>query len=176
MLIERARVRTLDGYGEWHHAIPKALGGLKTKENMVHLTAREHLIAHMLLPRFVKEPGKMWQALWAMVNMGEVKATGRLYEQAKIEAAKYISAANKGAKRTPEAKAKMSISRKGIKRGPCTLETKMKISAANKGKIRDPVTEEVKNKISNTMKGRPNLALKGKPWSAARRAAQLKKS
>lgn len=48
-IIKRATERTLDGYCERHHAIPKCLGGTNDKNNLVYLTAREHFICHLLL-------------------------------------------------------------------------------------------------------------------------------
>lgn len=41
--------RNIDGYYEWHHIIPKCLGGSNNNDNYVLLTAREHFIAHILL-------------------------------------------------------------------------------------------------------------------------------
>ena len=184
MLIDRARTRTLDGYGEWHHVIPRSLGGVNNTSNLVHLTAREHLIAHMLLPRFLDDSKKMWQALWCMVNMGKVKVTGRLYEQARtIHAAHWafehklpcrkgiahtpetrakMSAANKGRYPSLETRAKMSEWQIGKKHSP---ETRAKISAVKKGRATGPRTEEVKAKISTALKG-----IKRKPLSAEKRA------
>ena len=43
--------RSLECYTEKHHIIPKSMGGLDTKENLVVLTAREHYIAHLLLTK-----------------------------------------------------------------------------------------------------------------------------
>lgn len=48
-LIARAKERTLEGYVERHHIIPKCMGGLDSKENLVPLTPEEHYIAHLLL-------------------------------------------------------------------------------------------------------------------------------
>lgn len=39
----------LDGYYEYHHKIPKCMGGLDLSDNLVLLTYKEHIIAHMLL-------------------------------------------------------------------------------------------------------------------------------
>ena len=50
-LIERAQNRTLEGYVEKHHIIPKCLGGSNNKENLVELTAREHFLCHKLLTK-----------------------------------------------------------------------------------------------------------------------------
>ena len=84
-LIERARNRVITGYYEKHHIVPKSLGGANDESNLVKLTAREHVMAHMLLPRFVEEPSKMWYALWCMVNTNGVKVNSRLHEQARVE-------------------------------------------------------------------------------------------
>lgn len=48
-LIAKARQRTLEGYKERHHIVPKCMGGTDEKSNLVELTAREHFIAHLLL-------------------------------------------------------------------------------------------------------------------------------
>ena len=50
-LIQRAKTRTLTGYKEAHHIIPRCLGGQDTKDNLVDLTPEEHYIAHLLLTK-----------------------------------------------------------------------------------------------------------------------------
>lgn len=60
-IIERAQVRAntkkmankLLGYTEGHHILPKSfkMGGEKDKLNLAYLTAREHLVCHLLLSR-----------------------------------------------------------------------------------------------------------------------------
>ena len=136
-LIENARNRTIEGYVEVHHIVPKSLGGTDDESNLVKLTAREHLVAHMLLPRFVENKIPMWQALWCMVHMGEVKLTGRLYEQVKIEYRGICKGrkGRKGKKKSPETCAKISAAKTGRKHSP---ETCAKISAALKGVKKSP--------------------------------------
>ena len=109
-LIDRARNRTIEGYVERHHIVPKSLGGTDEKSNLVKLTAREHLIAHMLLPRFVENKKPMWQAVWMMMNTQGRKLTGRLYEQARIE--------YRSIKISPETLAKRSAAQTGKKLSP----------------------------------------------------------
>jgi len=85
------------GYREKHHIIPRSLGGTDDIQNLVSLTGREHYIAHLLLARFHKCI-KMTYALWMM----QLKASktcdrpcirnGRMYEWARNEFIKYISA------------------------------------------------------------------------------------
>jgi hypothetical protein len=48
-LITKAQNRTIEGYVESHHIIPRSFGGNDSKANLVKLTAREHYIAHALL-------------------------------------------------------------------------------------------------------------------------------
>jgi hypothetical protein len=48
-LVERARTRSLDGYHEIHHIIPRCMGGSDEPENLVTLTPEEHYLAHQLL-------------------------------------------------------------------------------------------------------------------------------
>ena len=96
-----------------------------------------------------------------------------------------------------ETRLKRSIAAKNRVRRPCSEETKRKISEANQGKKRSleakekmsivkvnkPLAIEHRNKISQTLKGKPKAPFsdqhrenigkvhRGKPWSAARRAA-----
>lgn len=61
-------------YTEKHHIIPRSLGGDESDTNMVTLTAREHFVAHKLLPRFLADEGdsegsrKMVYAVWILQN------------------------------------------------------------------------------------------------------------
>ena len=63
-------------YCEQHHIVPRSLGGLNTKENLVLLTAREHFVAHLLLVKMYlmekgcesKEYRKMTYALWYILG------------------------------------------------------------------------------------------------------------
>lgn len=49
-LVEKAQSRgTIVGYKETHHIVPRSFGGSDSKSNLVHLTAREHYVAHALL-------------------------------------------------------------------------------------------------------------------------------
>ena len=63
-LIERAKMRTLEGYSENHHIIPKCMGGSNELDNFVALTGREHFIAHLLLAKIYGGP--LVHALWLM--------------------------------------------------------------------------------------------------------------
>ena len=161
-IISYARNRSINGYTEQHHIIPRALGGTDTPSNLVKLTAKEHLVVHMLLPRFVVENRTMWKALFCMMNMGEIKVTGRLYEHARLTNSAHglseehkakISAAHIGKKHTEEHRAKNAKAQIGNtnRRGKVlTQETRTKLSIAHTGK---KLSSEHKAKISAKIKG-----------------------
>jgi hypothetical protein len=85
-------------YLEKHHILPKSfgLGGEKDKENLVHLTAREHYIVHCLLPKFINHVTfrkKMEYALWYLSNRNiEHVPTARAYDIAKQQVIENIKA------------------------------------------------------------------------------------
>lgn len=92
LLINKARERVLEGYGENHHIIPRCFGGSNEKENLVKLTAREHFIAHLLLYKMQTSKRKKYQMLNACIMMsGKKKINSKLYEHARIEYSKLHS-------------------------------------------------------------------------------------
>lgn len=130
-------------YYEWHHIIPKSLGGTNTKENLVLLTAREHFIAHMLLPEMYDgvEKCKMSSALWKMAHTTVTNKnrviSARQYEYIKkiyvnsikgktVEerygneigalVRKFSCERRKGKKHSEQTKRKISLAQKGLKR------------------------------------------------------------
>ena len=79
-IVDQARVRLPSGttrkqaklllqYTERHHIIPKSLGGNNTEENLVWLTAEEHLTVHLLLPKMVSEEKHIRKMSLAAVRM-----------------------------------------------------------------------------------------------------------
>jgi len=62
-LINRAKWRKLEGYGEKHHIVPKCLGGGEQASNKVKLTAEEHYVAHQLLVKIYPKITKLAYAL-----------------------------------------------------------------------------------------------------------------
>ena len=67
-IIDRARNRTLHGYREKHHVIPRCLGGTNQNTNLVNLTAREHFIIHKLLCEIYPINIGLIKAYWMMAN------------------------------------------------------------------------------------------------------------
>jgi hypothetical protein len=98
LLIERAKVRTLNCYKEAHHIIPKCLGGTDDPTNLVNLTAREHYIAHLLLAKI--HGGVLWHAVNLMGRLK--KYSNRNYEKARIEHSKLLSEQNRRTKTKPK--------------------------------------------------------------------------
>jgi hypothetical protein len=68
-IINRARNRTLQGYYEKHHVIPRCID-VKSKE-IVNLTAREHFIIHKLLCEIYPGNHKLIHAYWLMANKAQ---------------------------------------------------------------------------------------------------------
>ena len=155
-LIERGKHRTLEGYSEKHHIIPRCMGGNNDSENLVKLTAREHFIAHRLLVKIHPEIHGLKNAVWRMCNGNNSRrnygSTSRVYEFVKTERSKRLSLLLKGkpTNRFPsaETRAKMSAKRKGKKRPP---EATKGIKNSRLGK---PMSEEAKAKLSEFNKGK----------------------
>jgi len=90
-IIERAKIRQLEGYKEKHHILPKCMDGTNDKENIAELTAREHFLCHMLLCEIYPLNHKLMWALWLMAigkqkhkNTNPYKVSSREYERIKI--------------------------------------------------------------------------------------------
>jgi len=184
-IVLRAQHRITKGYTEKHHVIPKSLGGTDKKENLADLTAREHFICHLLLPKFTtdKDKQKMQYALWMMMHIQNehqqerYRINSHYYLILKENLSKVFSKQHKGRKLSEEHKRKISITRKRrIKSGQIkvneskekyklmskrmqghkhSIETKKKIGLAHKGKI---ISEEQRLKLSEANLGNAHTA------------------
>jgi hypothetical protein len=162
-IITKAKNRTLIGYKEVHHILPKSLGGSNDKSNLVELTAREHFLVHLLLCKFTigKEKHKM---LYSFNAMRYIKSKGRDY---KINS-KIAQKLRSQLRHSKETKLKMSESQKGNKY--ClgfkhTKESRLKMSNAQKGNkkavgntnnLGRKFSKETKLKMSKSKKGNKN--------------------
>jgi len=176
-LIDRARNRILDGYGENHHVIPKCMGGSNEDINIVRLTAEEHYIAHQLLvkmnPPDVTDPyngknplniihDKLVSAAVQMTRKSNSnkRINNKLYGWLKRRISKSKSVKMKG--------------RIGPNRGWVpSEETRAKWRAIRKGRPAwnkvIPMTDDQKLNLSMKMKGKPGPN-KGKPMSIESKA------
>jgi len=136
-LMSKARKRkSLRGYYEVHHILPKSLGGEDTKDNLVKLTAREHFVAHWLLHRMIPDNSKLSFAFKMMATVKTEKQhrytpSSRAVAEAKKAGVEAMSKSLKGTPKTPEHVQKVANANTGKKR---TKEVKAKLSALKKGK------------------------------------------
>lgn len=109
-LIGRAQQRLLDAglYYEFHHIIPRCMGGDDSKGNIVALLAEEHYIAHLLLVKIYPENESLVFAANMMANRNN-----KSYSWIKKRFALENSARHKGLKHSDISKKKMSNSSKG---------------------------------------------------------------
>lgn len=162
-LIFKAKIRkdTSGGYYEKHHIEPKCISNNNEQYNLVKLTAREHYIAHRLLPKFIDKKYKrqMLNALYCMSldRDGNRYITSKMFavcREAKAEAMRgrfvsnstrdKLSLLNKGKKVTEETK--LLQSKKAKERIASNKEKHQEISI--KGSIaRQSLSEPEKLKI-----------------------------
>lgn len=80
-LISRARNRKLVGRCERHHIIPKCMGGSNHRSNLVDLSYKEHIVAHLLLTKMYPDHPKLICAAQRMTNGSNAKRYGWVREQ-----------------------------------------------------------------------------------------------
>jgi len=147
-LMERARApRRLD-YFEAHHVLPRCLGGSDDRENIVHLTAREHHVAHQLLVAMNPgHPGLALAAHMMCLDRYGHRVGNRRYEWLRrrhAQATATLHAGKKwalGIKRRDSTKAKLSAAALGNTRGAGHTRSddgKRRISEAQRGKPKSP--------------------------------------
>ena len=92
-LINRARQRTLGGYAEIHHILPRCLGGTDEEDNLVSLTAREHFTAHVLLVKMYPKEYGLIKAVNQMCrfNKRQDRSKNRMYGWLRAKFAKEMS-------------------------------------------------------------------------------------
>lgn len=162
--------KTIDGYTERHHIVPKSFNTLidieniNDSENLVNLTAREHFIAHRLLTKMFsgKFKQKMSYAIHRLAysNNGqkdETYVSSRHYELIRKQHSQNLSGSGNpmfGKFHTPDTKEKLSEMAKLRK---VSNETKRKMSESHLGSNNHMFgrthTEEARRKISEGNKG-----------------------
>lgn len=194
-MIDYAHQHEQIGYTESHHIIPKSMGGApKDPSNRVKLTARQHLLAHFFLWKaYRNRPMTRAYNFLSLRNGRRLKTREyaafkegmSLSEETKAkiskaltgkpspksdETRKRMSKFRMGMTYSAETKRRMSESAKTRTRKPHTEESRYKMSEA--AKIREQKKKDDGYKMSENVKKKLSVALSGKPWSEARRAAQ----
>ena len=152
-LIHREITRA--GYIEKHHILPRCLGGLDNKENLVNLYPEEHYLAHLLLCKI--HPGNQ-KLLYAAMNMttgsmiNNGKRNNKAYGWLRRQYAESMSGDRNPARQNPNLQKEAAKKRIGQKR---TEETKAKMSAAQKGR---KLTTEHKSKLAIAATTRPPIS------------------
>lgn len=140
----RALGRTLQGYRERHHVIPRCMGGGDAAENIVELTAEEHYVAHQLL---VKMHHGVVGLTLAAVRMAKQCTGNKAYGWLRRRYAAWRSTQSA----SMDTRAKMSKARMGHRHRP---ETKAKISAANlRNGNRPYITDTMRREIASRFLG-----------------------
>ena len=172
------RVKNNQTYFEYHHVIPKSLGGDDSPSNLVLLTCKEHYTCHHLLTRFTVsgDKAKMIYAFWGLANQwskyrDNVRITNRTYSLLKENISKQLSIDRLGSSNPMYGK---DAPNKGIKRPGVggrkpgfvwsdeerEKHLKARSSEGYYDYLRDP---ERCRKISNSQKGKIGNAT-GKIW------------
>jgi hypothetical protein len=162
-ITEQAKVRTIDGYTEKHHIIPRSLGGSNDADNIVRLTAREHFVCHWLLTKMHlgEARGKMINALYLMQGKNKYQdryINSKVYEKLRQDYSQYISDLNKGRIQPLEEKARQIAAITGRKRAPFSEEWRAKMSESKQGENNNrygvTVSKETKQKMREKALGR----------------------
>ena len=161
--------KTSSDYIEGHHVVPRSISGdtMRTGE-IVFLTAREHFIAHLLLPKMLsgKQKQKMQLALHRLTtgNGKNYCKSSHLYESIKKQHAEAASSRSTDywASLTKEQRSAMRAGENNSRWGAIVTEsTRQKIRVANTGRFskeKHPLwgvghSEETKRKMSANRKG-----------------------
>lgn len=134
-IIDRARNRTLQGYRERHHVIPRCLGGTDKSANLVELTAREHFVVHKLLVEIYPDNKSLHDAVWCMIHLvnenhiRDYVVSNREYEYFKVIRSENMSKLQQGHIVSKLTRDKISKTLTGRQ---LSDETKQKISSSRK--------------------------------------------
>lgn len=155
-LVRRARGRTLSGYKERHHVLPRCMGGGNEPENLVDLTAEEHYVAHQLLVKIYPD---MRGLAIAAVRMSHQCTGNKSYGWLRNRVAEL----QRGKPKSAEFRAKMSEVLKGnkyclgTKQSAQTIAKRVAKLRGNKFAAGNVRSLETRKKQSNTIRSNPNL-------------------
>ena len=160
-IIERAKIRKIEGYFETHHIIPLCLGGVNSKDNLVTLTAREHFLCHWLLYK-IHRTSKLAHAWHSMCRIGigqdERLVNSKHFERARKAHSEVLKNTTKGKGNHFFGKKHSEKTRKVISEKAKERKTWLRMSKSHKENLlasqRKPKSEEHRKKI-----GRPGLII-----------------
>jgi hypothetical protein len=150
---------------ETHHILPKSfkLGGIKDKDNLIHLSLREHFICHWLLSKMFT--GAYNQKMnYAIICLGNGKTTmTSIQYKANVTARKLRGATTLGLVHTEETKDKIRNKKLGVSniRQPHSEETKAKLRKPKPSHCRGKLSQEdydnrnYKNRCTRPTGGKP---------------------
>jgi len=198
-IIDNAKNRSINGYTEKHHIVPKCLGGINKKDNIVSLTAKEHYICHKLLCEIYPNETKLKYAFWRMCNVANNEfqhrtytVSSRVYGRIKQEVAEITSKRTKhysdavrkliGEKVSKKLKGRPS-SKKGIpnpnhsewmkENNPMKGKTHTdKVKAVLREVNSKPKSEEHKSKISRNSPNNKTCIIEGITYRSVAEAAR----
>lgn len=139
---------------EIHHIIPKSVGGSNHPNNLVALTVREHILAHVILAK--AQGGKLWRAAFGMTNGRRLKeVSSRTITLLKEKASHLISEAlmgnNHGSYEWSAERLQIHIdAMRKVGFTPAKLKALEKAWAKNTGSKQ---SQETRDKKSKAMKG-----------------------
>lgn len=137
----------LEGYYERHHIIPRCMGGSDDENNLVLLTMREHLLAHLLLVKIYPNDIGVLNAINAMFICNVQRVTDIKY--LRLRSIRFVAEIREAAMHRPISEEIRQHMRDGHK--DITDEQREKYRKASTGRIQ---SLETRQKRSNTMKGR----------------------
>ena len=159
-IIERAQERSITGYVERHHIIPKCLGGNNSKENLVKLTAREHMLVHLLLVKIYPDRVNLVRAAFMMSNVKSdkhkrsYKVGAREYASLRESYSKIVSKQWKGKNKIFSEEHRKNLSKAAKNRMPKTTEQRKSQSETMKKRMSSPEGVKAKAAISKAMSGK----------------------
>lgn len=157
-------------YFEEHHILPKSFGGKNNVTNLVLLTAREHFIVHLLLPKMCIEPINASKMAYAFFRFKNLATNSHLFERFKNSYSKLTSGEGNpfyGKEHSLEVRQKIFGENHpmfGKKHSPESIE-KMKLNSNQLFGELNPVfginrSENQKIKQSKSIKGRKRMTKK----------------
>ncbi len=146
-LVYKAKNRSLNGYYETHHILPRCMNGTNDTNNLVLLTAREHYIAHYLLYKIYKNTEHSYKLICAFRYMtvdshGGNRATSKDYDWMRKEFSK-----NHPMKQ-PEIALKTSISLKKYYENETSEQKEIRLTKMMKTLFSEEVNKKRKESIN----------------------------